>query len=97
MRHADLQREATAVIVKAASAMLYDTAVWHLVWVCERVGVCCGGVSDAMGQKTRVKLFRLSFSTGQSSRKSQVFRLDPPVDPGTSYTVVPTGVADLHP
>ena len=30
-------------------------------------------------QKTRVKLFRLGFSTGGSSRKSRVFRLDPPV------------------
>ena len=30
-------------------------------------------------QKTRVKLFQLSFSTGGSSRKSRVFRLDPPV------------------
>ena len=31
-------------------------------------------------QKTRVKLFRLSFLTGGSSRKSRVFRLDPPVE-----------------
>ena len=30
-------------------------------------------------QKTRVQLFRLSFSTGGFSRKSRVFRLDPPV------------------
>ena len=49
MRHADLRREATAVIAKAASALLYDTAVWYLVWVCGRVGcVFCGGMSDAM-------------------------------------------------
>ena len=34
MRHADLRREATAVIAKAAPALLYDTAVWYLVWVC---------------------------------------------------------------
>ena len=40
MRHADLRREATAVIAEAASALLYDTAVWYLVWVCGRVGVC---------------------------------------------------------
>ena len=40
MRHADLRREATAVIAKAASALLYDTAVWYLVWVCGLVGVC---------------------------------------------------------
>ena len=32
-----------------------------------------------MGSKNSVKLFRLSFSTDRSSRKSQVFRLDPPV------------------
>ena len=30
-------------------------------------------------QKARVKLFRLRFSTGGSSRKSRAFRLDPPV------------------
>ena len=41
MRHADLWREATAVIAKAASALLYDTSVWYLVWVCGRVGVLC--------------------------------------------------------
>ena len=40
MRHVDLRREATAVIAKAASALLYDIAVWYLVWVCGRVGVC---------------------------------------------------------
>ena len=38
--HADLRREATAVIAKEASALLYDTAVWYLVRVCGRVGVC---------------------------------------------------------
>ena len=38
MRHADLRPEATAVIAKAASALLYDTAVWYPVWVCGRVG-----------------------------------------------------------
>ena len=41
MRHDDLPREAAAVIAaKPASALLYDTAVWYLVWVCGRVGVC---------------------------------------------------------
>ena len=38
--HADLGQEATAVIAKPASAMLYDTAVWYLVRVCGRVGLC---------------------------------------------------------
>ena len=68
MRHADLRREATAVIAKAASALLYDTAVWYLVWVCGRVGVwvcvlCvfCGGISDAMGSKNRCKTFLPGF------------------------------------
>ena len=40
MRRADLRREATAVIAKAVSALLYDTAVLYVVWVCGRVGVC---------------------------------------------------------
>ena len=40
MRHADLRRKAIAVIAKAASALLYDSAVWYLVWVCGRVAVC---------------------------------------------------------
>ena len=40
VRHADLRREATAVIAKAAWSLLYDTAVWYLVWVCGRMGVC---------------------------------------------------------
>ena len=40
VRHADLRRKATAVIAKAASTLLYDTAVWYLVWVCGRVDVC---------------------------------------------------------
>ena len=41
MRHADLRRVATAVIaVKPASALLYDIAVWYLVWVCGRLGMC---------------------------------------------------------
>ena len=39
MRHADLRQEAAAMIAKAASALLYDTAVWYLVWVWGRVGV----------------------------------------------------------
>ena len=38
--HADLRREATAVTAKAASALLHDTAVWYLVWVCGCEGVC---------------------------------------------------------
>ena len=48
MRHADLQREATAVIAKPESALLYvTTAVWSLVWVCGCV--LSGGMNDAMG------------------------------------------------
>ena len=40
MRHADLRGGETAVLAKEASALLYDTAVWYLVCVCGRVGVC---------------------------------------------------------
>ena len=47
MRHADLRREATAVIAKPASVLLYGTAVWYLVWACGCAP--CGGMSDAMG------------------------------------------------
>ena len=58
MSHAYLRREATAVIAKAASAQLYDTAVWYLVWVCGHVGMCFDGeMSDAMGSKIRGKTF----------------------------------------
>ena len=46
MHHADLRGEATAVIAKAAPALLYDTAVWYLVWVC---GTCYGCVVSVMG------------------------------------------------
>ena len=50
------------------------------VWPCGRLGVCLVvGWAMRSVQKTRVKLFRLSFSTGGSSRKSRVVRLDPPV------------------
>ena len=79
VRHADSQREATAVIAKPASVLLYDTAVWYLVCVWACGCVFCDGMSDAMGSKSRCKLFRLSFSTGRSSRKSQLYRLDAPV------------------
>ena len=53
MHHADLRREAAAVIAaKPASELLYDIAVWYLgwgmgVWPCECA--LCGGMSDAMG------------------------------------------------
>ena len=46
MHHADLRREATAAIAKAASALLYGTAVWYLVWVC---GTWYGCVVPGMG------------------------------------------------
>ena len=47
MHHADLRRRATAAIAKLVSALLYDTALWYLVWVCGCV--FGGGTSDAMG------------------------------------------------
>ena len=51
MHHAGLRRETTAVVAKAASALLHDTAVWYLVWVCGCV--FCGEMSDAMEKKNR--------------------------------------------
>ena len=79
MRHADLRREATAVIAQAESALLYDTVAvpGTGVWACGCV--FCGGMSDAIGSRNRCKRFRPSFLTDRSSRKSQVFRLDSPV------------------
>ena len=68
MRAADLRREAIAVITKPAPVLLYDTAVWYLVWVCGCV--LCDGMIDAIGPKNTCE----PFSTGRSSRKSQVFR-----------------------
>ena len=41
MRHADLRGEAAAVIAKPALALLCDTVVRYVVWVCGCVG--CGG------------------------------------------------------
>ena len=55
MRHADLRPEAQAVMAKPALALLYDTAVWYLVWVCGCV--LCGGMSDAMGFENKCKTF----------------------------------------
>ena len=53
MRHADLRREATAVMAKPASALLYDSAVvpGTGVWACGYV------FCDAMGSKTGVNFF----------------------------------------
>ena len=82
MRHADLLREATAGIAKPASAlcMILQCGTWYgcvAVWPCGCV--FGGGMGDAIGSKNTCKTFRQSFSTGGSSRKSRVFRLDPPV------------------
>ena len=65
MRHADLLREATVVIAMPASApcMILQSGTWCwfvAVWPCGCV--FRGGMNDAIGSKTRVKLFRLSFS-----------------------------------
>ena len=68
--------------------MVPGVGVWYLVWVCGTwygcvgVWVCvlwwddrCDGL-----KKTSEKLFQLNFPlTDRSSRKSQVFRLDPQV------------------
>ena len=55
MPHADLRRDATAVIAKPASVPLYDSAVGYLVWMCGCVRR--GGMSDAMGYKKHVQNF----------------------------------------
>ena len=60
MRHADLQREATTGIAKPASApcMILQRGTWYgcvAVWPCGYV--FGGGMGDAIGSKTRVKLF----------------------------------------
>ena len=71
MRHADLRREATAVIAKPASSpcmilccVVLGVGVW--AYGC----VFGGGMSMRWVTKTRVKPFRLSFSTGFPSRKT---------------------------
>ena len=72
MRHADLLREATAGIAKPASArcMILQCGTWYgcvAVWPCVCLVV---GWEMRSVQKTRVKLFRLSFSTGGSKKSS---------------------------
>ena len=70
MHHADLLREATAGIAKPTLAlcMILQCGTWY---ACGRVGVCLVvGWAMRSVKKTRVKLFRLSFSTEGSSRKS---------------------------
>ena len=74
MCHADLRREAAAVIAaKPTSVLLYGTAVWCLVpgmdvWP----RVFCGGNDDAMGSKT--VLTEQSYSYIQSD--GRLCRLD---------------------
>ena len=80
MRHADLRREATAVIAKPASAlcMILCCVVPGVgVWACGCVGmcVCGGGMIDAMGLKKRVKVFRLSFRLADPVEKVQPKKL----------------------
>ena len=64
IRHADLRREATAVITKSSSPLLHDTAVWYEVpgmgvWACG----CLfgGGTIDAMDEKNTCKTFSTEF------------------------------------
>ena len=57
VRHTDLRPKATAVIAKAASALLCDTAVWYLVWVCGRVCISRLGERCDELKKTGVKFF----------------------------------------
>ena len=86
MRHADLLREATAVIATPASApcMILQCGTWYgcvAVWPCGCV--FGGGMNDAIGSKNTCKTFsteffdwriqskKSSFSTGSASRNSQ--------------------------
>ena len=85
MRHADLLREATAVIATPASApcLILQFGTWYgcvAVWPCGCV--FGGGMSDAIGSKNTCKTFstefldwiqwkKSSFSTGSTSRSSQ--------------------------
>ena len=79
MRHADLLREATAVIATSASApfMIMHCGTWYgcaAVWPCECV--FGGGMNDAIGSKNTCKTFfdrvlKSSFSTGSASRNAQ--------------------------
>ena len=75
MRHADWRREATAVITRAASVLLYDTAAWYL----PGMGGFCGVMGDVMGSQKGCKpFFRLSFRLADPVKKYQVFGLDFP-------------------
>ena len=47
------------MIAKSASALLYDIALWYLVWVCGCV--LCGGMGDAMGLKKTCNNFSTDF------------------------------------
>ena len=79
MRHADLLREATAVIATPASApcMILQCGTWYgcvAVWPC---GCVFGGeMNDAIGSKNTCKTFRLTFSTGSASRNSQLKKVE---------------------
>ena len=82
MRHADLLREATAVIATPVSApcMILQCGTWYGCVAMWPFGcVFGGGKNDAIVSKNTCKTFWAEFSTGGSSRKSRVFRLDPPV------------------
>ena len=66
MRHADLLREATAVIATPASApcMILQCGTWYglvAVWPCGRVGVFGGGMNDTIGFKNTCKTFSTEF------------------------------------
>ena len=80
MRHADLLREATAVMAKPESApcMILQGGTWYgcaAAWPC----VFIGGMRDAIGSKNTGETFLTEFSTGGPSRKNQFFLLNPPV------------------
>ena len=74
MRHADVWREGSAMIAKAASALLYDTVVWYLVWVCG-VWVCVSWWNEQYDglRKQVYTFFYLVFRLIDPVKKVQLF------------------------
>ena len=58
-----------------------QASVGAVVWYCCVVPGMCAGTCFGRGMTDTMHRFRLIFSTGRSSRKSKLFRLDLPVKP----------------
>ena len=94
MRHAFAPRSSSSdssqASVGAVVRYLYVVRPGMGVWACARVFRC--GVSDAMDSKTR---FRLTFSTGRSSRIAQSRTLSRKTVGGTIWASVEKGRSRL--